>query len=464
MAGSALARAGRRRRDRRRRRRVERRHRARRGGLPGRLCSCGRRRGLRRARLGPAAAPCDRLRRRARVRRAGLIRLDRLVADAASLLRRCQSLARGRRGGGRRHAARGAAAPAARGRRVGALRRLAAARRLRDPAAGARRLLPDLAATAGRARLSQRDRRLRGARRPGRAVARKRTAARAPRRRLRHALAARARPRRSPPRAAACWQRCSAARPGWPSPSGAPRAEPRCSPCSPRLRRSARWGLDLPPSRRSTCPSRSQPDRVCVWYAAAAVLAAAVAGPAGRGARPARRPARAPRLRDRSAGRRGGRRLARGRAALHRATAARAARSATSGTSSRAAAPSARPITSRSSRPTCAAAGGAKPGTASARIRCAATAPTRSRRSTAWRGRTSSRPARSTRRSCTCSRASGSWARSPQPSRWRQPWPAPRRSRACAEPSAPPRSPLAAGVGAFALHNQIDWEWKFRRR
>ncbi len=63
-----------------------------------------------------------------------------------------------------RHAARGTAAPPTRGRRVGAVRRLAAAHRVRHPAARARRVLPDLAATAGRARLSQRDRRLRGAR------------------------------------------------------------------------------------------------------------------------------------------------------------------------------------------------------------------------------------------------------------------------------------------------------------
>ena len=48
--------------------------------------------------------------------------------------------------------------------------------RLRHPAARARRVLPDLAATAGRARLSQRDRRLRGAR-----GARARSGSRAPR-------------------------------------------------------------------------------------------------------------------------------------------------------------------------------------------------------------------------------------------------------------------------------------------
>ena len=86
---------------------------------------------------------------------ARLVRLDRLVADAADLLRRRQPLARRRRGRGRRRPARRPAAPPARGRRVGALRRLAAARRLRDPAARARRLLPDLAAAAGRARLSR---------------------------------------------------------------------------------------------------------------------------------------------------------------------------------------------------------------------------------------------------------------------------------------------------------------------
>ena len=85
--------------------------------------------------------------------------------------------------------------------------------------------------------------------------------------------------------------------------------------------------------------------------------------------------------------------------------------------SSRAAAPSAPPTTSRSSRPTCAAAGGARPGTPSATSRCAATAPTRSRRSTAWRVPTSSRPARSTPRRCTCSPDSGSWARIPAPDR-----------------------------------------------
>ena len=59
---------------------------------------------------------------------ARLVRLDRLVADAAGVLRRRRPLARGRGRGGRRRTARRPAAPPARGRRVGALRRLAAAR------------------------------------------------------------------------------------------------------------------------------------------------------------------------------------------------------------------------------------------------------------------------------------------------------------------------------------------------
>ena len=214
------------------------------------------------------------------------------------------------------------------------------------------------------------------------------------------------------------------------------------------------------PSRRSTRPSPCPPAIGLIWYSAAAVVAAAIARPARRRARAARGRARAPHLRP-------GRRRRRScsepwprPSSSPRRTAGRAARSATSGTSSPAAAPSARPTTSTRSRRTSAAAGGARPGTASPRTRCRATAPTRSRRSTASRGPTSSRPARSTRSSSTCSRASGCWARSRRRSRSAPPAPAWRRSRACAAASAPPRSRSSAGVGAFALHNQIDWEWK----
>ena len=194
MAGSPVAGAGRCRRDRRGRWRLERRHRVRRSGLPGSLRPGRSRRGGRAGHVGPAAWPRGRLRRSAGRRRSRLLRVDRLVADAAGLLWRRRPLARRGRGRSRRCAARGPPAPPARGRRVGALRGLAAADRLRHPAAGARGVLPDLAAAAGRARLSQRDRRLRGAGGARRAVARERPAARPPRRRLRHAGAARARP------------------------------------------------------------------------------------------------------------------------------------------------------------------------------------------------------------------------------------------------------------------------------
>ena len=89
-----------------------------------------------------------------------------------------------------------------------------------------------------------------------------------------------------------------------------------------------------------------------------------------------------------------------------------------------------------------------------------ATAPARSRRSTGWRGPTSSRPGRSTRPSSTCSRARAAGRASRRPSRWRP-------QAACmaavtrlrgSERSA--ALALVAGVGAFALHNQIDWEWQ----
>ena len=255
MAGSPLARPGRRRRDRRRGRRIQRRHRAGRSGVPGSLC-VGRRGGGR----GLAAVVCataqgDRLRRRAGGRGPRLVCLDRLVADAAGILRRRRPLARGRGSGRRRHGAGRTGAPPARGRRVGAVRSLAAADRVRHPAACARRVLPDLAATAGRARLSQRDRGLRRARGARRAVARELPAARPARRGLRHAGAARTRPGAVLVARRRAGSSDRLRRSGWPSPTGAPRAARRCSPCSSRPRLRPAGGSISPPSRRSTCPS-----------------------------------------------------------------------------------------------------------------------------------------------------------------------------------------------------------------
>ncbi len=174
-------------------------------------------------------------------------------------------------------------------------------------------------------------------------------------------------------------------------------------------RLSARWGLDQPSFKALDVPFTVPAGSRLVWYSARGRAGGGVLGPlavelAQRAARACAASAASQCWPSASAA------LCARPCGSRRSTAARSARSATSGTSSPAAAPSAPPITSLSSRPTCAAAGGARPGTASPRTRCAATAPARSRRSTAWRGPTSSRPARSTRRSCTCSRASGCWA------------------------------------------------------